>query len=255
MDLAAQLKSKTQQVTSLMTELSRSREQLLREKAERQDVFSVKQETVQQLEDRLEKMTSQLDEEKTRCSKLEQEGLRLRTDLRSSSTIIQSAANESAANKEMTSLREECAQLRMRVMDIESEIRNSRQENQLLKMNYNKLQLSYRQLEELKERLEQGQIGGGENRTDAQKETEQLRSELERERVEVEQLRMRIRDSQTEITELRNALHEKTTEYSDLDFQTGILFKVSLAPFILIAFAFVMAFYPALSSFTATSSP
>ena len=79
---------------------------------------------------------------------------------------------------EITALKEECANLRRRVQDIELEMKCSRKENLQLQTDYSKLEQSYKELEELKERLENQESNWKGDLTDAQKEAEQTKSKV-----------------------------------------------------------------------------
>ncbi|KAL3851738.1 hypothetical protein ACJMK2_015453 [Sinanodonta woodiana] len=79
---------------------------------------------------------------------------------------------------EFSSLKEECSCLRKRIQAIEAEMKMSRRENLHLSAEYNKLQESYKELEALKEKLENNEMTWRSNMTDAQKETEKTQQEF-----------------------------------------------------------------------------
>ena len=79
------------------------------------------------------------------------------------------------------------------------ELHRSRRQNEDLKEEYNRLQESYRELEHLKEQLQSSEISYHSNLTDAQKELELTKTEVEFStrlwcEIDIKTIRKRIRD-------------------------------------------------------------
>jgi chromosome segregation ATPase len=156
---------------------------------------------------------------------------------------------------EFAELKDECAHLRQRIQDIECEMKKSNMENNELKHEYMQLQESYKQLEMMKDTLQDVQATCQLNLTDAQKEADRTRNELADARCEILLLQEKCREQQVRIEALESDLQGTLSEYGVLAFHCRTLSTCAMAPLFLLLFAIIIAFYPALATVTATSTP
>ncbi|KAK2167271.1 hypothetical protein LSH36_30g03036 [Paralvinella palmiformis] len=164
----------------------------------------------------------------------------------------------SQTNYEFLSLKEECASLRKRIQDIEHEMGLSRREKIRLETDYYKLQESYHELEQLKDRLEDRELIWQLNLTDSQKESDQCKGEvkqLEMSSPQIADLRDECLILRDKIGKLEISQHEMEEEFSFLAYKSQMISACSIIPLIVLFFGIVMAFHPFLSQITATSTP
>ncbi|KAH3816090.1 hypothetical protein DPMN_117598, partial [Dreissena polymorpha] len=114
---------------------------------------------------------------------------------------------------EFLALKEECSGLKKRIQAIEGEMKMSRKENLQLSSEYNKLQDSYRELEALKDRLQDKETRWMSNLTDSQKETESTKAELLKSQEEITLLKQRCEECDKEITRLKSELKRMSGDY------------------------------------------
>ncbi|CAF4155901.1 unnamed protein product, partial [Didymodactylos carnosus] len=110
-------------------------------------------------------------------------------------------------------LRDECAQLKNRIVKIENDMKSSRQENLQLSSEYNRLQDTYEELQTLKNALESSEIKIKHNLTDSQKEVDQYQDKLEESRSYIQKL-------ENHCAELQTVLEETANEYEELSIRT-----------------------------------
>ncbi|KAK3609534.1 hypothetical protein CHS0354_007339 [Potamilus streckersoni] len=164
---------------------------------------------------------------------------------------------------EFSSLKEECACLRKRIQAIEAEMKMSRRENLHLSAEYNKLQESYKELEALKEKLENNEMTWRSNMTDAQKETEKTQQEV---RIphstaassssaspHVQPMHTQLENAQVEIKRLQGQIHNMAKDYRQLANRSKVLSFCSSIPLLMLLFAILLALYPYLEQLTATA--
>ncbi|XP_076469532.1 uncharacterized protein LOC143299908 isoform X2 [Babylonia areolata] len=162
------------------------------------------------------------------------------------------SSNRSKA--EFLALKEECSNLRKRIQAIEAEMKMSRKENLQLSSEYNKLQESYKHLEALKEKLATSELACRQNLTDAQKDAEKSKQELNESGEEVVQLRSQCQQYSQELASLRSQLQTIEADYSVLALRSKKISFVSSIPLLILLFAVLLALYPTLEQITATSS-
>ncbi|CAF1039519.1 unnamed protein product [Didymodactylos carnosus] len=160
------------------------------------------------------------------------------------STSSESETNENQMN-DFVQLRDECAQLKNRIVRIENDMKCSRQENLQLSSEYNRLQDTYEELQTLKNALESSEMKIKHNLTDAQKEVDQYHDKLEEARNYIQKL-------ENHCAELQKVLEETVNEYDELLIRTKTVSVCSIIPVGILVVAFVAAFYPILSKITAT---
>ncbi|BFZ10545.1 hypothetical protein BsWGS_13581 [Bradybaena similaris] len=157
-------------------------------------------------------------------------------------------------SKEYQALKEECANLRKRIQAIEAEMKMSRKENLHLSSEYNKLQESYKHLESLKVTLETNQLSWQCNLTDAQKDVQGIRHELEEANKELSQLRSLCEEKSELIGSLQKQITDMTSDYHNLQNKSRMVSLVSSIPLLMLLFAVLMAIYPTLEAITSTLS-
>lgn len=161
---------------------------------------------------------------------------------------------EQLRTNEFTALKDECASLRKRIQAIEAEMKMSRRENLQLSSEYNKLQESYKQLEALKDKLEDKQLTWMSNLTDSQKETEHTKLELEKAKEEIVTLKKKCEDCDQEITRLKSDLKRMSGDYGKIATRSRIISFCSSIPLLMLLFAVLLALYPTLEQLTATAT-
>jgi chromosome segregation ATPase len=152
-------------------------------------------------------------------------------------------------------LKDECAQLKIRIQAIEDEmkkllffftnlkafkkeIRNyiffrARLENSQLSTDYSHLQQSYQELRELKETLENKESQIQINLTDAQKETDQNRDEIKQAQNRIKELEKKCNDYESNLIDLNNDLNYLHNEYDGLSMRTKVVCSILLiTPFL-----------------------
>ncbi|XP_064607251.1 sarcolemmal membrane-associated protein-like isoform X3 [Liolophura sinensis] len=157
-------------------------------------------------------------------------------------------------NKEFAALKEECSNLKKRIQAIEAEMRMSRKENLQLSSDYNKLQESYKELEALKEKLENKELTWMLNLTDAQKDAEQAKMELTLARREIVTLEEKITEYKAEISRLHDKLDSMSAEFQQVADRSKMLSLCSSLPLLVLMFAILLALYPMLAEITFTTS-
>ncbi|XP_013404760.1 sarcolemmal membrane-associated protein isoform X4 [Lingula anatina] len=165
--------------------------------------------------------------------------------------------NEKLASKnraEFASLKEECANLRRRIQVIEGDMKVTRKENAQISQDYSKLQEQYKELEAMKDKLENKEITWKLNLTDAQKEAEQTKLELTEANKEIAQLKERCAQFSEEISQLKEELVDMTEEYQLLADRSKMLSVCSMVPLLMLLFAILVSLYPTLAEITATTS-
>ena len=162
--------------------------------------------------------------------------------------------SEFRASSEYVSVREECANLRQRIQDIEVEMKRSRNENNTLQQEYSRLEQSYKELESLKIGLEARQSDSLNNLTDAQKEADQTSVDLNDAKMSVVRLEEQCAHLNEEVTNLRDELVGMTEEYELLSYRTKTLSMFAMLPLIMLLIAFLLAMSPWLASVTATTT-
>jgi chromosome segregation ATPase len=163
---------------------------------------------------------------------------------------------QAARNRaEFASLKEECSNLRKRIQDIETDMKTSRRENLQLQGEYGKLQESYKELEALKDKLENKEVTWKINLTDAQKEADQTKLELTEANNEISRLKDKCSEFREEISQLKQELDGVTDEYQLLAYRSKTLSTCSMIPLLMLLFAILMALYPTLAELTATTQP
>ncbi|XP_064607259.1 sarcolemmal membrane-associated protein-like isoform X10 [Liolophura sinensis] len=173
-------------------------------------------------------------------------------------------------NKEFAALKEECSNLKKRIQAIEAEMRMSRKENLQLSSDYNKLQESYKELEALKEKLENKELTWMLNLTDAQKDAEQAKMEVRNRgtalpagsnggqltlaRREIVTLEEKITEYKAEISRLHDKLDSMSAEFQQVADRSKMLSLCSSLPLLVLMFAILLALYPMLAEITFTTS-
>ncbi|XP_045166348.2 sarcolemmal membrane-associated protein-like isoform X3 [Mercenaria mercenaria] len=169
---------------------------------------------------------------------------------------------------EFLALKEECASLRKRIQAIEGEMKMSRKENLQLSAEYNKLQESYKQLEEVKDRLADKESTWMSNLTDSQKETENTLQEvrlgdsdslyynqqLQEAKEEIKKLKKKCEDCDQEILRLKTELKRMSGDYGRIAGRSKIISFVSCIPLLMLLFAILLALYPSLETLTASQT-
>lgn len=158
------------------------------------------------------------------------------------------------SKSELNSLKEECTNLRKRIQAIEAEMKLSRKENLQLSSDYNKLQESYRELEALKDKLEDKESLWKSNMTDAQKEAEQAKQEMGQTKDLMGELTHKCDQYTEEVSSLRQELGSMLEDYRYLRDKSKLLSFISSIPLLILLFAVLLALYPTLEGITATSS-
>ncbi|XP_074644471.1 uncharacterized protein LOC141901252 isoform X2 [Tubulanus polymorphus] len=156
--------------------------------------------------------------------------------------------------KEFAALKEECMNLRERILNIEADMR-TKKENTVLTADYGRLQESYNDLEQLKERLEDKELTWKLNLTDAQKEADHTKDELENSHKEIVNLKEKVADCTSQISELKNEMEYMSDEYSVLADRSKTLSACAMIPIIMLILAIMLALYPTLATLTATTVP
>ncbi|CAH1783910.1 unnamed protein product [Owenia fusiformis] len=137
-------------------------------------------------------------------------------------------------------LKEECANLRKRIQAIEGENKQ--------------LMNKYKALEELKAQLEGNESTWQVNLTDAQKDADKTKKQLSDATEQISSLKDRCSQYTEEINYVTSHLRETQEELNNLALRSKSIAAFSMVPLFILFFAIVMAFYPALSEITATSS-
>ncbi|XP_052283993.1 sarcolemmal membrane-associated protein-like isoform X3 [Dreissena polymorpha] len=168
---------------------------------------------------------------------------------------------------EFLALKEECSGLKKRIQAIEGEMKMSRKENLQLSSEYNKLQDSYRELEALKDRLQDKETRWMSNLTDSQKETESTKAEVRlqadsdtvfyrqqllKSQEEITLLKQRCEECDKEITRLKSELKRMSGDYGRIAGRSKLISFVSCIPLLMLLFAILLAMYPTLETLTAT---
>jgi chromosome segregation ATPase len=192
------------------SELASLREQLHRTQID----CKYSQTEAEQLRGRVRVLQEELEYTRLRvsggCSNSSSENTDDDDDKQGKNTMQQEIHKELARNRaEFSVLKEECAQLRQRIHDIETEMKMSRLENYQLKEEYNCLQASYKELEQLKSQLQSKESTWLSNITDAQKEANTYKQELDRLCQELRQLEFVCTQREQDIEQLRETLAKK----------------------------------------------
>ncbi|KAK3609535.1 hypothetical protein CHS0354_007339 [Potamilus streckersoni] len=243
-DVQFEAKDKSAMVIDLQDQLKKAeittrevKEQIL----DLRDRLLEEQDHVKATQEHVVKLQNELEEEKSRHrSTLEAlEAVNSELEETRSKHKITLEDLQDTKTGEFSSLKEECACLRKRIQAIEAEMKMSRRENLHLSAEYNKLQESYKELEALKEKLENNEMTWRSNMTDAQKETEKTQQELE--------------NAQVEIKRLQGQIHNMAKDYRQLANRSKVLSFCSSIPLLMLLFAILLALYPYLEQLTATA--
>ncbi|BFZ10547.1 hypothetical protein BsWGS_13584 [Bradybaena similaris] len=256
-DSESKLQKKAEEVSSLRTQLFDAQQEAkekanlvkdLQEQVKKAESFT--QDVKQQILD----LRDQLENERTKNKATERELEEAKMQLATWQQNAKQNHNETEHLREYQALKEECANLRKRIQAIEAEMKMSRKENLHLSSEYNKLQESYKHLESLKVTLETNQLSWQCNLTDAQKDVQGIRHELEEANKELSQLRSLCEEKSELIGSLQKQITDMTSDYHNLQNKSRMVSLVSSIPLLMLLFAVLMAIYPTLEAITSTLS-
>ncbi|KAL4226414.1 hypothetical protein ACF0H5_014397 [Mactra antiquata] len=215
----------------------------------------------------LENTKSSLEDERISHEETKKNLTETKKTLTESQQASKQSQNEAAQlrTNEFVALKEECSSLRKRIQAIEADMRMSRKENLQLSSEYNKLQESYKELEALKDRLQDKESTWMSNLTDSQKENESskqevrlgdsdslfYRQQLMEAKEEIQKLKKRCEDCDHEISRLKGELKRMSGDYGRIAGRSKLISFVSCIPLLMLLFAVLLALYPTLERLTA----